>query len=883
MVPPKAKRPKRKIVQSSGDESEYLEIDGGSPLKKKKRSTRKPGSSENGPGTTNGVGSPSRLALPTRSYTKRTPPRKPAASSPEKSKGKSKNGGKPSGTRSIYTFFTSSTQQQRSAQGIKCPMPEEEQDDAIQDNSQDESPTDSRDASGTSRTGNARKEPVTSLKDGIASVSQKFIMKGGAARVNVPPDAPTTTRNDFRPWPEKYAPANLEELAVHKKKVADVRNWLESVFSGKDRKRLLILKGPSGTGKTLTISLLSKDMNIDILEWRNPVGMEYSSEGFVSMSAQFEEFLGRGGKFGSLELSSKLEDSRGDAPETASISSQKKIILVEEFPNTFTRSSSALQSFRSALQNFLASNRPSHKALFFNHKTPNEQITPLVLIISETLLTTTTASADSFTAHRLVGPEILNHPGATLINFNPVAPTLLARALELVIQKEARVTGRRKMPSRLVWGKLGEVGDVRSAVGSLEFLCLRDDNGDWGGKVKFGKGRKFSKETPLTNMERESLELVTQREASLGIFHAVGKVVYNKRIDDSLPNAGSYPLPQPPDHLPQHARLRRSQVSVDELIDETGTDTQTFISALHENYVLSCGVMSSEASLLDSVNGCIDALSDSDLLCPNWAGGFGSGGMGGGFGQGAFQGAGADSFRQDEISFQLAVRGILFSLPYPVKRRSPPPSSGGVKAGGMGDAHKMFYPTALKLWRQTEEIKGNVDGWTSRFLKGEVTINRRTPHAATETKSGSIESWRSNFNEHSGPNSLGRLPSNAPATAPTLLNSGRAAHREMILERLPYMAKIQLQDLVFLREIEKVTLIRGIAAQSDEIPDDEEEVPMVQWATDHANEPESSPRKKKPRPREFEINSAGKAGLGLQIPVEKVESLTLSDDDIEDD
>jgi cell cycle checkpoint protein len=41
---------------------------------------------------------------------------------------------------------------------------------------------------------------------------------------------------DGRPWPERYAPSNLDELAVHKKKVAEVRNWLTDVFAGKGRR-----------------------------------------------------------------------------------------------------------------------------------------------------------------------------------------------------------------------------------------------------------------------------------------------------------------------------------------------------------------------------------------------------------------------------------------------------------------------------------------------------------------------------------------------------------------------------------------------------------------------------------------------------------------------
>jgi cell cycle checkpoint protein len=38
-----------------------------------------------------------------------------------------------------------------------------------------------------------------------------------------------------KPWAEEFAPVDLEELAVHKKKVADVQNWLVGVFSGKSR------------------------------------------------------------------------------------------------------------------------------------------------------------------------------------------------------------------------------------------------------------------------------------------------------------------------------------------------------------------------------------------------------------------------------------------------------------------------------------------------------------------------------------------------------------------------------------------------------------------------------------------------------------------------
>lgn len=45
--------------------------------------------------------------------------------------------------------------------------------------------------------------------------------------------AQPTSDLDRRPWAQRFAPASLGELAVHKKKVSDVQHWLEDVFACK--------------------------------------------------------------------------------------------------------------------------------------------------------------------------------------------------------------------------------------------------------------------------------------------------------------------------------------------------------------------------------------------------------------------------------------------------------------------------------------------------------------------------------------------------------------------------------------------------------------------------------------------------------------------------
>jgi len=190
-------------------------------------------------------------------------------------------------------------------------------------------------------------------------------------------------------------------------------------------------------------------------------------------------------------------------------------------------------------------------------------------------------------------------------------------------------------------------------------------------------------------------------------------------------------IPQPPNYFPELRRPKASQVHVDELIDDLGTDIQTFIASLHENYVLSCDGGSPEDTM-DSINGCIDALSDADLLSPDR---FGSGAAA----RLTFQGTSTDNLRQDELSFQVSVRGLLFSLPSPVKRITPPPGTTNSKgkSGSRNSAFQMFYPTSLRIWRQREEIEGLLDGWIGRAQSGKLFVQ-----LAEATKKKRNEKWR---------------------------------------------------------------------------------------------------------------------------------------------
>ncbi|PNY25666.1 Cell cycle checkpoint protein RAD17 [Tolypocladium capitatum] len=856
MAPP-AKRRRRNPVEESDDDDEpprantlanYLLSSPSSPSK-----NRIPSASPSPVKRRIGAGSSSAAASPSKS--RRAPTQSNGtSSSPRKTRdaGKNEEKGRTADLKTLFSKQAQRATKQSINSDKRCPPI----DDVISDPISEDDEISELKASSSSLVGqHARKR----LRDGAQqasaeapSASQRFLRPPK-------PAGPDVLNDDLRPWSERFGPKNLDELMVHKKKISDVRRWLEDVIAGRLRQRVLVLKGAAGTGKTTTMRLLAQDMGCELLEWKNPTGT--TGAGFVSTSAQFDEFLGRGGKFGTLDMEGPLTwtpvSSIGINQDHT-----KRIILIEEFPNTFSRSSTTLNSFRSSILQYLAVHTPS--LAMFGKKSQLEPIKPVVLVISETLLTTTSASADSLTAHRLLGPDILAHPGVGVIEFNAVAPTLLARALELIVQKEARKSGRRRTPGPQVLKRLGEIGDIRSAISSLEFLCLKgDQEADWGAKVTFTKQKKGARDgIGLTKGETESLELISQREASLGIFHAVGKVVYNKR--DGAPPPGDT-VEDLPAYLSRFSRPKRSEVSVDTLIDETGTDTHTFISALHENYILSCestGPMDLSTPM-DYVNECIEYLSLSDLLCSSGDVFFG--------GRGRFSGrdSGSHLLRQDEMTFQVAVRGMLFSLPNPVKRKTTTMSKGI-------DAFRMFYPTSLKLWRAKEEVEGLVDVWSSRVLKGEGQLRAKNLRDGAnafrkpQASSGSTSRMQRQQQARAAAARAGEPQDDARDDAP-LLSLGSAARREMLLDRLPYMAHIARarKPCIRLGDLEKMVSFSGVAATNEESDAEDDPVLGECWATDRPSE-EASPGKKSTGIREGAMS-----GMLAQ-------KLVLSDDDIED-
>ncbi|KAG6336985.1 hypothetical protein ID866_2086 [Astraeus odoratus] len=486
---------------------------------------------------------------------------------------------------------------------------------------------------------------------------------------------------DDRLWVDKYEPTTEMELAVHKRKVEDVRRWLLEAFEGgpsaklRKYRRILALTGPAGTAKTTTVRVLSRELGFEILEWHNSMnersGNFYNenSENLVSDDSRhdtealfdkFQAFLTRAMSCSNIfspdpsssQLPSQSGPARGHTP-IQPYQRKRQLVLLEDLPNLFHVPTQA--RFKDALHSLCIANNPSNPG------------PPVVIIISDSGLRAEHPDDESWDGgssgrrwgrpeildiRTALGLELLTSPYVTRIGFNPIAPTLMTKALHRLLAKHfaSQRTSKKteKQPPKEVLDMIVETsnGDVRSALMALQFACAVPLSLT-SGKVKSKSSRSRSTiaggKTALA-----VLEAVTRREQSLVLFHLMGKVLYNKRKHDppsshlSAKEAakeremdGRLVDPSPlPEWLSHHER-KTSRVSLAALTADSPIDSSLLGMYIHQNYTQFC-------TEIEQCEGVCDGLSWTD-----WVGG---------------------NLMNTPYTFPTLVVSTLHALPTPVPR-----------------------------------------------------------------------------------------------------------------------------------------------------------------------------------------------------------------------
>ncbi|XP_077377563.1 cell cycle checkpoint protein RAD17 [Festucalex cinctus] len=392
-----------------------------------------------------------------------------------------------------------------------------------------------------------------------------------------------------KPWVDRYMPCSKVDLAVHKKKIEEVENWLK-VHTDASEGGLLLLTGPPGCGKTATIQVLSRELGLKIQEWTNPPSLDLytnsqldrttKSFSSTSQTSQFQEFLLRANKYNCLKMV-------GDASSTG-----RNLILVEEFPNQFYRKPIILHDI---LRCFVKTIR-----------------CPLVFIVSNS------PSGDSWS--RLLFPrEIVDELDISSISFNPVAPTTMMKVLASILtNEEGKNIGRVIVPDQTMLEMLcsGSSGDIRSAINSLQFTSISDNSQEKDNPLKSqGKAvsrstlRKKTKSTRARDQEGE--QTVGMKDTCLFLFRALGKILHCKRgTPEGVKAAESAFGHLLPSHLSQHHR-ESLQVEPEWVIERSYVSGEFFNLYLHQNYL-------DFFSEMEDVVTASEYMSDADLLTSDW-------------------------------------------------------------------------------------------------------------------------------------------------------------------------------------------------------------------------------------------------------------------------
>ena len=282
-------------------------------------------------------------------------------------------------------------------------------------------------------------------------------------------------------WVDRFTPTSSADLCIAPKRVKEISSWMIDAVKGNQLK-LLVLVGNPGIGKSTMIRVLAKELSLDVLSWNESYVPWKADEGngFLSVERSspidsFQEFLQTSGNgFSLLQLSNSSKDTPSEEPN------QKSIILLEELPNL--HGTDMAKRFRDIMSQHLQRSQ-----------------VPTVLIFSDT----SEGKHKPDDLEKLIDPSDLYSPGTCIRQIHPATKAKTKKVLEH-IGKQINCKISTTLFEEL---HLQSGGDIRHAIMNLQLQS-----------------------TGLSSLRGRS-RLGNNRDVKLSTFHALGKLLYAKRVE----------------------------------------------------------------------------------------------------------------------------------------------------------------------------------------------------------------------------------------------------------------------------------------------------------------------------------------------------------------
>ncbi|MCL7044051.1 hypothetical protein MKW94_004237 [Papaver nudicaule] len=308
-------------------------------------------------------------------------------------------------------------------------------------------------------------------------------------------------------WVDKYKPRSLQELAIHKKKVEEVKIWLEEKLkNSKDdfHSHALVITGQAGVGKSATVHAIASHLGVNLCEWETPtptlwqehIHNSNSGVSYMSKLDEFESFVERIRKYSMI-------------PPSTGGTEKPYILLIDDLP--------------------LANGKVAHgKLCKCLHVLARSTQIPTIILITEYSKVDT---ADSTARYWEDLQSCLESAGACKVAFNPVTTNSIKMALSRIC-KEERCSATADQIDLIA---KASGGDIRHAVTSLQYFCLRQRQ--MPSIPKFSS--THSSKEKLLDITRMDGVLSFGRDETLSVFHALGKFLHNKRESSPASGLGS--------------------------------------------------------------------------------------------------------------------------------------------------------------------------------------------------------------------------------------------------------------------------------------------------------------------------------------------------------